>query len=255
VGHLDSALDALLGAFVLFIVRRGWVYWQCRRPGRKLWSVNESKKLTIVITSGSQYDGDEYTETVYPTEARAASETEHFVHTLYPKMKIRVKTSNCITADDLRGNLCVIGGPVHNRITRQLLDQLEGDVQWRFNAYDFILDGETYNAKMSKEDSNLISRDIGVVYRGTNPYAHDSLLFLFAGCRTFGPLTAARAMIRREATRNRLPVNGSFSAVYKGDVHGDDVLEVALLAVSEANPKVQLEVGNRQLPRLGGTGR
>jgi hypothetical protein len=223
-------VEGLVGAGILFAGQKAVRYVVNTRPGRRLWRVNEAERMTIIISSGPHYDASEYTETVFPTEARPAAEVESYVRRLYPKLSVRVRTSSSVHADDLRGNLVVIGGPDHNRIARSLLGRIEVANEWSFDGYSLIFDGQRYEPVMSEDEDLQIAEDIGVLYRGRNPYAPDCLLFLLVGCRTFGPLAAARATVRSSAERGQWPTAPSFSAAFRSYVHGDDVLAPVLLA-------------------------
>jgi hypothetical protein len=205
------------------------LHWmRSTRPGRSLWCLNERLQTTIVITSGPVADPLELTDIVYPAEARAAAEIEFYLHQIYGDAVIRMSTSSTVSGDQLRANLILIGGPMHNEVTRRALERLR--LPLRFEGYDLVSGEERWQARISA--SNKIETDLGLVVLASNPFYPRGRLVFIAGCRTFGCLAGARALLGEEVVQTLRATGGAPSCVFavEADVHANEVLSPRVLS-------------------------
>ena len=229
VGLLQSTIVVV----VTLVVRVFIVFLRDKSPGRRIWNLDRSKSTHIVITTGRIRDDNEFTDTVYPAEARAAAEIELYLRLIYPKMIVRVTTSEAATGEDLKGNLIVIGGPNHNRISRRILDSLV--IPFEFGGHDLVKqDGRRWSASL--DSSGNIERDSGLIVRTNNRFSPSGgSMFLIAGCRTFGCLIGSRSLVRSDTKRTGKFVKAltSWAIVVTGDVYEQEVLGVEVSDVTD----------------------
>jgi hypothetical protein len=225
IGLAPWLVEAVCIALITVAAQRTLKWIRELQPGRALWRLNEDSVTWIVITSGALRDHAEKTETVYPAEAKAATEIESFLKSLYPSMQVRVATSNYASAAIYEGNLIVIGGPVRNRVSKDLFQVLQP--QLSFEGYDLV-DGVGGRMSAEIDDGRHITRDVGMVYLGNNPSSHHGRTVILAGCRTFGCLAAARALLRSDVKRTvrLIPKTRPLAFAVTARVHNDDVVDV-----------------------------
>ena len=199
IGVLSSAIFFLLG----FATRSLYNYFLSRRPAMRVWKLARNAEVTIITASAKDRDDEEFTITVYPAEYTAATELAAFIT---GPLKCRVK--KILAAADhpldatLEDNMMVIGGPVHNRVTKLLLERMT--IDYYFDGYSLVHrpTDERYNAR---DDGTSIVEDYGLIVLGKNPFNDRSRVILLMGCRTYGCIAAARMLIGdkvREVSRN-----------------------------------------------------
>lgn len=210
----------VLATFVFHRVRRILLE---RRPATRLLRLNLDRPIWIVIAAGRDRDGNEMTDLVFPTEAKAASELESFLRTLKPDVKVRIAVSGTTPADALRDNLIVIGGPENNAIARKIADAITGTSSHRFEDYTLVApDGSRFDAEVR---DGRITHDFALVYLGENPFSKNGTLIWIAGCRTYGCLAGARALIRTDVRETLSATKGAWPAalVVSGKVVKEEV--------------------------------
>lgn len=235
----DSALSdlwvGLIGSIVFtvsaYFAGRGRQRWKDRLPGRRLWRLQDEGSVTLVMTQAPISDAAEYSDLVYPAEARAVGEIESFLHRLYRNLRVSVALSSSVSNEGLRENLILIGGPVHNTITRDLLQRMAGDgfSAVDFDSYSIKLNGTQWTGQAQLDSEENICTDVGVIIMAPNPYNPKRRLILLAGSRTFGCLAAARAIIRSDAkatSRVLSPVANYACFAVTADVRSGEVFDV-----------------------------
>lgn len=234
-GLAVNLIGFAIGVLATFVFRRVRRTVLERRPANRLLRLNLDRPVWIVIAAGRDRDGTEMTDLVFPTEAKAASELESFLRSLKPDVEVRIAVSGTTPADALRDNLIVIGGPVNNAIAKEIAGEIAGASSHRFEDYTLVTpDGSRFDAEV-REGS--ITRDFALVHLGENPFSKRGTLIWIAGCRTYGCLAGARALIRTDvretlaATKGTWPVAIVVSGkVVNGDVFRAEVENVVPLA-------------------------
>jgi hypothetical protein len=111
-------------------------YVRNARPAGVLWGwVKEGGSPTrIVISTCPTDDPSEYTDTIYPQEARAASEVESYLKSAL-SAEVRLLLSARV-GGAINNNLIVIGGPNHNHVTRRVVPQ--PSLPFSFDGYALV---------------------------------------------------------------------------------------------------------------------
>lgn len=229
MGDVALNLASSLLAFILGLgARRAWVAVTQRRPARVVWPFEPDDRVEIVMTTAPVEHALEGSTLVYPAEAVAATEIESYLgRTL--KVSGRLRVSDRFPSTKWDRNLIVVGGPVHNEVTRRLLDAIQPSLC--FDGYAIVApSGRRYEATSGFDPTQETKHDYGVVFRAPNPYLGASHVTLLMGSRTFGCLIAARAVLRenvREAA-GRVSSGRSFGLVASAQVVDGEVQEVSI---------------------------
>lgn len=236
VGLLSSLIFASLGFGVGRIKRSAAL----RLPTRNLWRLQDQAGLTFVLTRAQEHDEREHTDFTYPAEARAVGELESFLLRSYPKNHVRVVLSprisnpqDHISSELLRQDLVVVGGPNHNKVSRQILEKCAGLAH--FEEYELVLKHGAWRDQARIDDAGNITSDVGLVLMGPNPWNPARRVVLLAGSRTYGCLAAARSMVRSDAPRTNKMVprhQGYVAFAVRAEVVGEDVVNVQVVAES-----------------------
>lgn len=147
------------------------------------------------MTTASIRDDNEHTRLVYPAEAISATEVEAFLANVLG-VDCRLRLSDLFPSTKWDRNLVVVGGPVHNEVTRRLLESFNSGLS--FDGHTIITPtGNRYCAVMGEgeDGTQRIEKDFGLVLRATNPFNSNEFITLLVGSRTFGCLVAARSML------------------------------------------------------------
>jgi hypothetical protein len=162
-----------------------------RRPAAKIWSVGGRPVHIITAQDDSDFVA-EFTVKVYPAEYLAAVEVRAILCETLCRGDVDLLTSSDFPMGRLLSdNLVCVGGPIHNRVSRVVLDRLKLPVG--FDGYSVVstASGRRYEAKCDPVSGKIV-RDIGLVVIDTNPFNADSLVVLLMGSRTFGCPAASR---------------------------------------------------------------
>lgn len=165
-----------------------------KRPAGQVWLARAGEPIEIVITSAPLRHEDEASGLVYPAEATAAAEIALFMRSTF-KSKTRISTSDRFSSSALRQDLLILGGPVHNGVTRHFLERL--GLEELLDGYAIIgKDGKRYEAQTAKiAGQEQVIEDYGLVVRAPNPYNEKRRVTILIGSRTAGTLIAARSLI------------------------------------------------------------
>jgi hypothetical protein len=222
----------LLAAAISFLSGIGYAKFhrwrELRRPGHRVWRLNRGATVSIVTADGPEPDPTEYTITVYPAEYAAATEIAHYLGSELRCNVERICTSGEFPEDHaITGNLVLIGGPVHNRLTRIMLERTE--VPFHFEEYTLVDDrsGERFDAEIR---GDVIVSDVALVVVTDNPYSPSNRVVMVAGCRTYGCIAGARQLIHPAVLRISRNFQKSSYFVVRSEVLGRYVSEAKVLA-------------------------
>jgi len=182
------------------------------------------------VTATAPYrDDEEFTITVYPAEYTAASAVANYLsHSLGCKVN-RICNSDELPLDrSLEGNLILIGGPNHNRISRIFLERVP--LPFHFEHCDLIDEG-TGTRYAPRIENNSIVEDYGLVVLTANPFKPSSRLVMLLGCRTYGCIASAHVLIdeRVRTTSNTLKRFDSTTLIVKTDVVGQYATRIEIV--------------------------
>jgi hypothetical protein len=221
----------LLAAGICFLLGIGYAKFhrwrELQRPGHRVWRLHRGAAVSIVTADGPEPDPTEYTITVYPAEYAAATEIAHYLGSELRCDVERICTSNEFPDDHaITGNLVLIGGPVHNRLTRLMLERTK--VPFHFEEYTLVNDqsGERFDAEI-KDD--VIVSDVALVVVTDNPFNSTNRVVMVAGCRTYGCIAGARQLIHPAVLRISRKVENSSYFVVRSEVLGRYVSEAKVL--------------------------
>ena len=84
-----------------------------------------------------------------------------------------------------QGNLFLIGGPIANSITKEIVDEVRPHFDFRIldekNREVYNIEG-TYDISTKFNDRGEIVRDVGWFYRSANPFDINNIVVIAAGC-------------------------------------------------------------------------
>jgi hypothetical protein len=184
------ALGALLGAFGTW----ARIQLRTRLPAARIWALDRSRPVHIVTAQDESDFAAEFTVKVYPAEYLAAVEVRSLLAGSLKAKEVDLYTSNNFPMGRLLSdNLVCIGGPVHNRATKMILERINPPLH--FDGYSVVSDvsGKRYEALVA-EESNVIKRDVGVIVLCRNPFHPPATICLLMGARTFGCPAGSRLL-------------------------------------------------------------
>jgi hypothetical protein len=215
----------IAGAFAGVIAGKAWDwagrYLTTTRPAGKLWGwLADAEPVRIVMSTGLPNDS-EYTGSVFPTEAQAAAEIKSYLEsTLSHKASQRLSDG---LGENVKDDLILIGGPVANEVSRQVLARSE--VPFRFDGHTIIqaTTGDRWRAKVRTSNGQAtVLTDYCLIVRTRNPFNVNRGVLLIGGSRTYGTLAGARAMLRNGATEMLNQTKGlgrHYVAIIETQVH------------------------------------
>jgi hypothetical protein len=224
VGLIVTAITFL--AAVPYARVRRWS--ELQRPGRRVWRLPRGAAVSIVTAEGPEPDSTEYTITVYPAEYAAATEIAHYLGSELRCDVERICTSSEFPPDHaIRGNLVLIGGPVHSPLTRMMLERTQ--VPFHFEEYTLVnsQSGERFDAEIK---DGVVTSDVALVVVTDNPFNPSNRVVMVAGCRTYGCIAGARQLIYPAVLRISRKVANSSYFVVRSEVLGRYVSEAQVLA-------------------------
>lgn len=229
----DLAIN-LLAALIAFVV--GWVsrvlykYVRDVRPAARLWRTGDSSDFSIVVADGPPSATSPDRPTIHPAEFAAATQLSGYLAKSLRINVTQVRVAKSFpVSEGIESNLIVIGGPIHNRVHRLMLERLALPYEFRGRSLVRLEDGVAFEPVSSAD--GLAKIDYGFIVITANPFNSNARLVLLAGCRTFGCLGATRAII--EPTVNRIAplvrAGRSYCVVVKMDVIDDYVGRVEVI--------------------------
>lgn len=100
--------------------------------------------------------------------------------------------------DELKKNLIVIGGPIHNWISRKTLENNKISKKIRFCGHKIeISDGNHLFSFEPSTKDGLITRDGALLLNISNPWSEEHRILFVMGCRAFGAIGAAEYLATR----------------------------------------------------------
>ena len=236
---VSTLAQVAVGAIAAMIASRVRRYLTTRRPAVRIWGLQRGKPTHIVTAQDESNFADEFTVKVYPTEYLAAVEVRSLVSDVLECHRVTLSTSREFgVAHFIHDNIVCIGGPVHNRITKILLDRLQ--LPFGFEGFTLVstATGNRYDA-VTESDPDRILRDVGVVILADNPFNNETRVAILMGARTFGCAAAAGYITEGNLRAADEKLGGPFPkwAILDVDVVDDFVVRASVLESStDAKP-------------------
>ena len=175
-------------------------YFKMKTPITGLWAVNRMKYIgKVIIVYGTQNpdkSGTEYDKETAEEYKRGLERS--FIWFYGSSPEIIVKADVDLTDDDLKENLILIGGPVANKITRELNDKLpitfvQDENGWSlkrnrgavkdFHAF-LVANGDI--RELPLDDTIPCDGSMGVLQTIKNPWNEKNFIIVFAGLTRYG---------------------------------------------------------------------
>jgi len=112
--------------------------------------------------------------------------------------------------DLLNNNIVIVGGPMWNKYTGEIMDDDEYDLPYKYNwspeediedyIQNKITNEEYYTSKKRKNSKEVITKDYGIFAVLPNKYAEDKVIILINGITSAGGLGVARAFTDDEVS-------------------------------------------------------
>ena len=216
---------AVLGVIVDYSFKAIRRYWVTTRPAGRLWgwAKQDDSELWIILSTCPNDDPSEYTDTIYPQEARAATELESYLKgALGAEVRLRLSVR---ANEAINSNLVLLGGPIHNHITRRVLPALNAPFQFDDHTLVNTQDGQRWSPSINDAGGReRIAEDYALIVKTRNPFDRRKTVLVVAGCRTHGVLAGARALIRERVTDTLAITTGlgdHYAMVIHAPVHED----------------------------------
>ena len=141
---------------------------------------------------------------------------------------LKIESSNHAMAhgEYERCNLVLLGGPITNLVTRRVLNETElGEkLTWNFSDHTLYRQisepgvKEEYTADVVKDD--WVHHDFGLVVKAPSPFSPQRLIYILAGCRSFGTYAAAASLVSLKSVKKIARYSGdrSFEGVVRIDI-------------------------------------
>lgn len=206
---------------------------------RTIWRLRNPQFAFVLSGSIADVSEDVRSVILAGPDADAASKIVATLGLLYPAARLRHAYSSGFPTEMYKETIICVGGPLHNRSTKQLLSNFP---TIRFDEFSLIApDNNIYETEY--DDADVPIEDYGLIIRARNPYDEVHDVIILAGCDTYGVLAAALAIsadpgakrIRRQLARNlgfaRFYKAVAFAAVVRCAVLENDVAKIELVHV------------------------
>ena len=226
IGIVASLISIVLGCLIAKVVR----YLKELRPLQKTWQFREDEQICVFISSPGEIDTG-----VYKKKITTLGQIYGFAYLLnsikkaYPKLEIdhlyftrNPKTDN-FSAELLGSTVICLGGHKHNWVSKLFLEEIHPPVV--FDENDNLIDllkKKTYKPKI---ENGIISEDFGIIIKAANPNNKRNSVFIFAGCHTYGVITASKFFYENLPKMGIIKYN-QFEVVVSGKVIGSHVYQL-----------------------------
>ncbi len=188
-----------LSEWSMDMIRRASIRVQSRHYVRKIWNFRQGG--VRIILSSLKGECDHYGNATGTGEILGLSVLMPILHSVYAPESLAVELSDYSEPKLYeRCNLILLGGPKRNHVTKHALKALKEKGLLGFEFRDHKLydlgSEESYEARF---EDGFIKEDFGLVIKAPNPFREDRLLYILAGCRTFGVYAAASILTAHES--------------------------------------------------------
>ena len=160
--------------------------------------INDDFSNVVCYTANpNQYDKEEYADLGYPFEHMAIGEINSMFRYVYkinkslPYKMARIDFEN-YPIEEFYNNLILIGGPVHNSITKNLVFSNDVRLPFSYDENNNLVystgnnEITNYKAVISKGDDKYFEKDYALILNIKNPKDKDKRIILISGCRSIG---------------------------------------------------------------------
>jgi hypothetical protein len=233
-------LQLALGAALAGSARWLQVQVRTRNPASRIWCLNRSMPVHIIVSQEDAADVRELIVKVYAADYLAAVEARALVTDTLRIREVDMVTSSEFRQGQLfRHNLVCVGGPVNNRVTRLLLQRITVPVHFDGYAVVSEVSGQRYEAIIDQQ-TNKIIRDVGVAVMVRNPFEPSSSVVLLMGARTFGVAACSHMLTARSLRKANATLGMQYPkwAILDVDVIDDFVARIEVLESSTGRTEI-----------------
>jgi hypothetical protein len=172
-----------------------------RRMSRSFWFEENVREIHVVCgpepekTRFASSDADDYLFVDNFDDRDALFDVTAYLSRAYPNAKILRHTSSNVPSDVWESNLVLLGGPLTNDVTKDMMAELavrcryiDDDLAISFASSPSSADGSIVRAK--KDTAGKLVEDAGYFGWFRNPFLRDHRIIMCQGCHTFGTLAA-----------------------------------------------------------------
>ena len=178
---------------------------------RNIWSFEKSEAISVISANLKQRYH------MAPSSANALVEVIITIKDIYPNIKIeRFYSMNFLNNKKFNTDLILIGGPIANEITKEILDLIEFPWEYvRKEGKPILQNNITKKIKKSEFDGEgVVIKDFGVFFKIPNRFAANKNTIIMTGISSYGVLGCAKEFsIEGEHTRlNCKRINDSMNS-------------------------------------------
>lgn len=222
-----EALIAILTFAFGWLARIAYHRYQTTGPAHRVWQLKDGERVRIVTPNPSGYVGNEFSDTVFPTDYMAIADLRRFLTHMYPHSDVSEYFAQEFPSQQIGDHIVLIGGEDINPVTELVLKRLRSAGLPLVFDGDHIVDRED-EAKPYRPEilfnpgtrRNEIIKDYALVLGMPNPFEVTKRLFVLAGCYVHGNLSAVQSMVHpmiREVNQ-RLRGEGQFVFLVESQV-------------------------------------
>lgn len=233
-----KVIGAIIGIIVGHLATRIYLIYTERIPNERIWGL-EDKEVILCVSTSAQMDSEKeyeayatglgqiYSIPLIITSLRKAYKNFQLIKILFSEEEIDEK---------IESNLILLGGPEHNRVSRDFLDDIGEHfiVDQKDNTIHFWLDKSTKVEFKSETDENQkIKYDYGLIVRITIPNSNPKRKkFLFSGTHTFGTIGATRYFVEN-LNKDKISSQKNIVAIIRCKVFNHRAIELKLIHLRE----------------------
>jgi len=170
-----------------------WVRWKIfiNPKFRKVFMLKPNTKLNCILPSVTfpEYNEPEYIAYTTPFESVQFFKTLPIFAGL-----IGIETRDCniclsemVSDNEMQDNVLCLGGPIHNRLCKQVLETHTDQVAFEKHDLVSVRSGKRYSAVIR---SSKIVADTALMIVAPNPWTEGGRLVILAGCRGYASIGA-----------------------------------------------------------------
>jgi len=195
----ENIILGLVVSFIWFLLGMATIklskFYLLITPVKRLWKINDPKKLIICVSTSTNTDTGEYYRPA--TGVGQLRSLGQIVESLGKAYNIRIQNillSINQIQKQIENDLILLGGPKNNEVTKLFLDKIDPlNIVYQENSTIYWNKNETCVEYSSITIEKKVVKDYGMAIRMKNPFdsRKQTYLSLFSGCHTYGTIASA----------------------------------------------------------------
>ncbi len=182
-------------------------FYLLKNPVKRLWKINDPKKLIICASTSTKTDtGEYYRPATGIGQLRALGQ---IVESLGKTYNIRIQNillSINQIQKQIENDIILLGGPKNNEITKLFLEKINSlDIVHQENSTIFWNKGKTSVEYSGVTEDKKVVKDYGIAIRMKNPFdsSKQTYISLFSGSHTYGTIASAQYFTEHYVKKTR----------------------------------------------------